>query len=152
MELAKGSKLAVILLTVTAIALAGISFAALTTNQNIPSTGTVIAGPDIAIYSNSGCTTPVNAINWGSVEPGGSTSQTIYVEDTGSLSMTLSITVSNWNPSTAGSYITVTWNGKGQTIQPGVSGAYAVTLTLTVSPSITAVTSFSNSIMISGTG
>lgn len=152
MALAKASKLAAILLTLTAIALAGLTFASLTTNQNVPSTGTVTAGPDIAIYSNSGCTTPVNAISWGSVAAGGNTSQTIYVEDAGSVPMTLSLTVSNWSPSTAGNYIALTWNAQGQTIQPGVSGAYAVTLTLTVSPSITGITSFGNSIMISGTG
>lgn len=88
----------------------------------------------------------------GSVEAGGSTSQTIYVEDTGGAAMTLSITVSGWAPSTASTYITLTWNGQGTQIQPGVSGALPVTLTLTVSSSITGISTFSNSITISGTG
>jgi hypothetical protein len=152
LALAKASKLTVILLTVAAMAVAGVTFAAITINQNVSSSGTVTAGPNIGVYSNSQCTSAVSSFNWGSIEAGGSTSQTIYVEDTGTAAMTLSITISNWTPSTASTYITLTWNGQGQQIQPGVSGALAVTLTLTVSPCITGVTSFSNSITISGTG
>jgi hypothetical protein len=149
---AKASKLTVILLTVTAMIVAGVTYAAITVNQNVNSNGTITTGPNVGVYSNSQCTNSISSLNWGSIETGGSTSQTIYVEDTGGTAMTLSIAVSNWSPSTASNYITITWNGQGSQIQPGVSGALAVTLTLTVSPSITGVTSFSNSITISGTG
>ena len=146
------AKLSVILLTVAAMAVAGITYAAITVNQNVASSGTVTAGPNVAIYSNSACTTPASSINWGSIEAGGSASQTIYVEDTGGTAMTLSISVANWSPSTASTYIQLSWNGQGVQIQPGVSGALAVTLTLTVSSSITGISSFSNAITISGTG
>jgi hypothetical protein len=105
------------------------------------------------VYSNSACTNAITAISWGSIEAGGSASQTIYVEDTGGSAMTPSISVSNWNPSTASTYITLTWSTLPSSISPGVSNAVAVTLTLTVSSSIpTSITSFSNSITISGTG
>ena len=152
MALAKTSKLAVILMTVAAIAVAGITFAALTANQNVPSSGTITSGPNVSVYSNSACNNPVTSINWGSIEAGGSASQTIYIEDTGGAAMTLSISVSSWSPSTASTYITVSWTGQGSQISPGVSGALPVTLTLNVLPSITGITTFSNSITISGTG
>jgi len=153
MALAKKSKILVILLTVAAIALAGVTFAAITSNLSVSSSGTVTAGPNVGVYSNSACTTAVTSISWGSIEAGGSTSQTIYVEDTGGTAMTLSISVANWSPSAANSYITLAWTGQGSQIQPGISGVLAVTITLSVSSSTpTSITSFSNSITISGTG
>jgi hypothetical protein len=66
--------------------------------------------------------------------------------------MAPSITISNWSPSGANTYISITWSTLPAEIQPGVSNAIAVTLTLTVSSSITGITTFSNSITISGTG
>jgi hypothetical protein len=103
------------------------------------------------VYSNSGCTTAITSISWGSIEAGNSASQTIYVKDTGGVAMTLSLAVSNWSPSTASTYINLTWTGQGQQISAG--GSLAVTLTLTVSSSTpTSITSFSNAITISGTG
>ena len=152
MAIAKTSKALVIILTAAAMAVAGVTFAAITANQNVSSSGTVTAGPNVGIYSNSACTVPVTTISWGSIEAGGSTSQTIYVEDTGGAAMTLSISVGSWSPASASNYITITWNGQGTQIQPGVSGALAVTLTLTVSSSITGISTFSNTITISGTG
>ena len=153
MAIAKASKLTVILLTVAALAVALTTIAALTATQSVSSSGTVTAGPNVGVYSNSACTTAVTSISWGSIEAGGSTSQTIYIEDTGGTAMTPSISVSNWSPSTAGTYITITWSTLPSSISPGASNAAAVTLTLTVSSSIpTSITSFSNSITISGTG
>jgi hypothetical protein len=152
LAIAKASRLTAILLTVVAVAAAGITLAAITANQNLPSSGTVTAGPNIGVYSNSACTNTVTSLNWGTIEAGGSTQQTIYIEDTGGAPMTLSITVTGWNPSTATNYITLTWTGQGQQIQPGANNALAVTLTLSVSPSITGITNFGNSITISGTG
>jgi len=153
MALIKASKFAVILLTVAAMAVAGITVAVLTANQNVSSSGTVTAGPNVAVYSNSGCTNQVSSISWGSIEAGGSATQTIYIEDTGGAAMTPSITISNWSPSTASTYITLTWSTLPSSISPGASNAAAVTLTLTVSSSTpTSITSFSNSVTISGTG
>jgi len=151
MTVAKASKLTVILLIVAALAVAVTTLAAITVNQNVSSLGTIAAGPNVGVYSDSACTTSLPSINWGSVEAGNSASQTIYVKDTGSIPMTLSLAVSNWSPSAASTYITLTWTGQGSQISPG--GSLAVTLTLTVSPiTPTSITSFSNSITVSGTG
>ena len=146
------AKLTLILLTALAFAVAGVTYAAITINQNIPSAGTITTNPNVEIYSNSQCTNSISTISWGSIEAGGNTQQTIYVEDTGDTPMTLSITVSSWSPSTACNYITLSWNWQGQQIQPGANNAIPVTFTLNVSPDITGITTFSNSITISGTG
>jgi hypothetical protein len=64
--------------------------------------------------------------------------------------MSLNIATSSWSPAGAASYITVTWNREGTSLSAGQSTA--ATLTLTVSSGITGVTTFSNTITISGTG
>ena len=153
MAIAKASKLTVILLTVAALAVALTTIAAITINQSVSSSGTITTGPNVGVYSSSACSNAVTSISWGSIEAGGSTSQTIYIENTGGTAMAPSISISNWSPSTASTYITITWSNLPASISPGVSNAVAVTLTLTVSSSTpTSITSFSNTITISGTG
>jgi len=151
MALAQTSKIAVILLIIAAVALTGFSVALITSNQSVPSSGTITAGPNVAIYSNSGCTNVVSSINWGSVEAGSSTQQTIYIENTGGSQMAPSITVSNWSPTNAGTCITIAWSTLPAEIEPGISNAAAITLTLTVSSNATGITNFSNEITITGT-
>ena len=156
MAIAKASKLTVILLTVAALAVALTTIAAITINQNVSSSGTITAGPNVGVYSNSACTTAITSINWGSVEVGNSASQTIYIEDTGGAQMAPSINIGAISPSTAASYITITITSPTSLpseIQPGAANAIAVTFTVTVSSSTpSSVTSFSNTITISGTG
>jgi len=64
--------------------------------------------------------------------------------------MSLSLATSTWTPSNANAYITVSWDKQGATLTPGQSSA--AILTLSVSSSITGITSFSNTITLSGTG
>jgi archaellum component FlaG (FlaF/FlaG flagellin family) len=147
--IAKASKLLVVVLTVAAFALAALTLGAITVTQNVSSSG-VVTDSNIGVYSDSGCTTNMTSINWGSVAAGGTATQTVYVKDTGTGAMTLSLAVSNWSPSGASTYITISWNKQGTQLSAGQS--VAATLTLTVSSSVTGITSFSNTITISGTG
>jgi archaellum component FlaG (FlaF/FlaG flagellin family) len=150
MAMAKASKLLVVVLTVAAFALATLTLAAINVSQNVSSSGTIATSPNIGVYSDSACTTNMTSINWGSVAAGGSATQIVYVKNTGTGSMTLSLAVSNWIPSGASTYITISWNQQGTQLSAGQS--VAATITLTVSSSITGITSFSNTIAISGTG
>lgn len=149
MAIAKASKYLVIVLTVVAFALAASTLAAITVTQNISSSG-VVTSPNIGLYSDSACTTNMTSVNWGSVAAGDAATQTVYVKNTGTGAMSLSLAVSNWSPSGASTYITISWNKQGTQLSAGQS--VAATLTLTVSSSITGISSFSNSITISGTG
>jgi uncharacterized repeat protein (TIGR01451 family) len=150
MAMAKASKLVVIVLTVAAFALAALTLAAINVSQNVSSSGTIATSPNIGVYSDSACTTNMTSVNWGSVAAGGTATQTVYVKNTGTGTMTLSLAVSNWIPSGASTYITISWNQQGTQLSAG--GSVAATLTLTVSSSITGITSFSNTSAISGTG
>jgi len=150
MVLTKNPKIIVVVLTVVALSLGVSTMAAISVNQSVSSSGTITTSPNIGVYSDSGCTTNITSINWGSVAAGGSVTRTVYVKNTGTGSMTLSLSTSSWSPSGAGSYITVSWNQAGTTLTAGES--VAATLTLSVSSSITGISSFSNSITITGTG
>jgi hypothetical protein len=39
----------------------------------------------VGVYSNSGCTTPLSAINWGNLNPDNVTTYTMYVKNTGTV-------------------------------------------------------------------
>jgi hypothetical protein len=113
------------------------------------SSGTVTATANLGIYSNSACTTPWSSLAWGTLTPGTTTTQAIYIKNIGnSLSLTLNMTTSNWNPTTANGPITLTWNRENTRLTPGQS--VAANLTLTVSSNITDVTNFSVQINITG--
>ena len=148
-KITKIPKLSIIILTIIAIALTASTAAVLTVNQNVPSSGTITTTPNIGIYSDSACTTSMTSISWGSITAGGTATQTVYVKNTGTGTITLSLGASNWSPSGASSYITASWNKDGTQLSAGQS--VAATITLTVSSSINGITSFSNTIVITGT-
>jgi hypothetical protein len=114
------------------------------------SSGKIMTSSNIGVYSDSNCTINMNSINWGFVAAGGSVARIVYVKNTGTGTMTLSLAVSNWSPTTASTYIIVSWNQTGTQLSAGQS--VPATITLNVSSSITGIKTFSNTIAISGTG
>jgi archaellum component FlaG (FlaF/FlaG flagellin family) len=77
-------------------------------------------------------------------------SRTIYVKNTGNVPITLSMTTTAWNPAGAAGQITVMWDKESASLNPGQSTS--ATLTLSVSPSISGVTSFSVNVVVTGSG
>jgi hypothetical protein len=133
------------LLAVATISVVMSAFGALTTTQKMTSTGSISA-IGVSIYSDNACTIPLTSISWGTLNPGSSINYTIYLKNTGNIPVTLSMTTSNWNPSSASGYMTVTWNRGGYGLAAGT--VVQAVLTLTVSSSITNITSFSVDITI----
>jgi len=144
------TKTIVILLTIAAFALTASTYAAVQVNQSVNSIGTIATSPNIGVYSDAACTNAITSVNWGSIAAGGSSSQTIYIKNTGTGSMTLSMITSAWSPSNANTYITISWNKEGTVLATGQIAT--ATLTATVSSSITGISSFSNTITFYGTG
>jgi hypothetical protein len=147
---AKTTKLLIIGLIISALALSASTLAVLTVNKNLGSTGTITTTPNLGVYSDSACTQNVTTINWGTIAAGTNTTQTINIKNTGTGTMTLSMTISNWTPTAASTYITLTWDKQNTQLSAGQSTM--ATLTLTVSPSTTGITTYSNTITISGSG
>ncbi len=120
----------------------------LTSSQSVQSSGTITA-VNVGVYSDSACTQNLTSVDWGILPPGNSTSKTIYVKNTGTIPVTLSMTTSSWVPSNAGTYLTLTWNRANYVLNPSTS--VSATLTLTASSSAGALTTFSFNIIITGT-
>ena len=136
------------------VAIAGL-FLTLTTaglisiNQSLPSTGTV-STVNVGVYSDSSCTQQLTSISWGSVAPGSSAARTVYVKNTGTNQITLTMTKANWNPISANGPITITWDKESTTLT--ANQIATATLTLSVSSSISLITTFNVDVVITGTG
>jgi hypothetical protein len=148
MNLPKLSLGATIAIAVTGLFLTMITAGALVSSQTIPSGGTITA-VNVGVYSNSACTSNCTSIDWGTLSPGGSTTKTIYVKNTGTIPVTLSMTPANWSPSNANNYLTVTWNRANYALAAGAS--VSAILTLTASSSAGSLTNFSFDVVITGT-
>ncbi len=140
-------------LTVAGIALAGllltvIAAGALTDSEVVPLSGSV-TGVNVDLYTDMYCTIPCTSLNVGSVAPGTSATQNIYVKNSGTAAMTLSMAVSAWNPSNAGSYLTLSWNRAGYVLAANAS--VQAVLTLTAAANTGSLTTFSCNVTITGT-
>ena len=103
----------------------------------------------LGVYSDSGCTTALSSVSWGTLDPGSTATATAYLKNEGNVPVTLSIQASNWNPASAQNYFTLTWNRNGYVLAVGAS--VQAVLSLAVSSSISNVTSFSFDITITAT-
>jgi hypothetical protein len=137
---------------VTLLLLSGFMLAqvmsAIQISSTISNVGTLKLSIGVGVYWDASSANRITAIDWGSLEPGATKSYSVYIRNEGSYALTLSMSTSNWSPSTASNYMTLTWNYNGQTINAGE--AVTVTLTLTVSESITDISGFSFDINLVG--
>lgn len=119
--------------------------------RRIPSRGTVyvkVLGVDV--YWDPECTSMVTEIDWGILEPSDVTNKILYVKNTGNAAVTLSMATENWTPAEAGTFITVTWDIEGSTLN--VDAIMAFSITLSVSAEISGISDFSVDIAITGGG
>lgn len=141
---------AIISIAITGLALTVLTSALLSSTQNVQYNGTVSA-VNVGVYSNSDCTITCSQINAETIAPGSSYTNTLYIKNTGNVPVSLSMTPSGWNPTTANGPITITWNRDNYQLAAGAS--VSARLTLSVSSSIsTSITQFSFNIAITGTG
>jgi len=140
----------IILLTVMTMVVAavvitsGLLFGSKTINNqgNVNSIG-------VGVYWENACINEVSAIDWGYIEPSASQNVTIYIQNEGTIPMTLNMTTDNWNPSSASTYITLSWNSEGS--QVNANSVLEAVLTLSVASNISEIDSFSFDITITGT-
>ena len=150
-KFSKKTTIAVIALVITALALTLTTAAVLSNNQTVPLNGAVstINVVNLGIYSDSGCTQTVSALNVGTLSPGGTATQTVYVKNTGNIPETLTMTTNNWAPSSASSLLTLSWNRQNTVLNAGAS--IQATLTLTVASNAGSLTTFSCDVTLTGT-
>jgi archaellum component FlaG (FlaF/FlaG flagellin family) len=104
---------------------------------------------NVQVFNDEACTQECTSISWGTIAPGGQTSKTVYVKNTGSVSANLNMTTSGLTPPAAVGKIWVTWDSEG-IILPADNVRTAI-LTLHADASLTDVTNFNINIVITGT-
>jgi len=137
--------------TVLAVAVMGMVVSALgvlVATRTISNTGNLSA-VGVGVYWDSSCNNAVLSIDWGALEPGVTVDKTIYIKNEGSLNVVLGMTTDNWNPASASSYISLSWNRQNYELNPG--SVIQAVLTLSVSSSVSEITNFSFDIVITGT-
>ena len=122
---------------------------AVTSSKSISNKGQLKA-INVEVYQDSACTQIVSQIDWGALEPGSIINRTIYVKNTGNTALTLHLSTSNWNPTAASNYITLSWNKENVSVAPGA--VVTAVLKLTVSSSISGISSFTFNIVVQGSG
>jgi hypothetical protein len=136
---------------VIALAAAGIFLTLVTAGiiatQTITSDGT-LTRVNVGVYSDRQCNQNCTSISWGAVYSGHSTSRIIYVKNTGTLPVTLSMTARSWAPTNAGDYLTLTWDQQGTVLQGDES--VSANLTLSAASDASDFTNFSFDIVITG--
>jgi hypothetical protein len=152
--LAKKNVIVLAALVIAATLMIAGVLALITSFQTIPSHGT-IAGVNLGVYLSAPCTDRVYAINWtasNTLNPGSFVTQQVYIVNTGTTDMTLSLSNGTWTPSDANTYLTLTWDlGTTTVVHPGVGNATLATLTLSASDLFTNGTTFDGNVIITGT-
>jgi hypothetical protein len=134
-------------LTYATAGVISISEAAPLMNKALSSSGN-IRTLNVGVYSDYACSQNLAAINWGDLSPGESVNRTIYVKNTGTAEITLSMTTTNWSPVNANGPLTIVWNKEGTKLSAGKVAT--ATLTLVVSENISDITTFAVTILVTG--
>jgi len=100
----------------------------------------------VEAYWNQNCTDIVRWVDWGIVEIGGNSTSSFYVKNLCTNNATLSVNASNWDPTNASLYLTLSWNYSGNVLQP--EQLVPVTLACSVNINVTGFEFFSFDITI----
>lgn len=115
--------------------------------RTIPSSGQITT-VGVGVYWDENSTNRVSSLDWGTLEPYYNKNITVYIRNEGNTAASLAMNSTNWNPSSAISYMTLAWNYSGQRIDADKS--IRVAFTLSISGDIQGITSFSFDIVVRG--
>ena len=122
----------------------------LLTSQDAFNTSGVIADVTIGVYSDVDGTINQTTINWGLCYPGDQVLQIVYVKNVGTVNITLTLQVDNWEPMTAPTHLTLSHDYTGGVVNPGE--VIPLTLLLSIAPDVEAIEHFSFNIVLTSQG
>jgi len=108
--------------------------------------GAVEATGGIGVYWDSNCTKAVLSIDWETLKPESVKNVSVYIRNEANETVALSMKTENWDPSSAYTYLTLSWNYMGQPI--GIGKVTKITLTLFISKQVSGITNFRFDIII----
>jgi len=100
----------------------------------------------VGVYWDANCTNPVSSLDWGSVESNSVKNKTVFIRNEGNQPSSLFLNATNWNPSKASEYLTLTWDYNGYILYPHQTTR--VTLTLFIASTIEGIEDFTFDIII----
>ena len=109
-----------------------------------------IRGVGVGIYWDQACTNRTLTVDRGPMEAGSNSTVMVYIRNEGDSAVSLWMATSNWTPSVALGYMTVTWTYTGKILSAGE--VIPIDLVLTISPTASGITDFSFDIIITATG
>jgi hypothetical protein len=109
-----------------------------------------ISGVGVGIYWDHACTNRTLSLDWGLIEPGSSSKTMVYIRNEGNSAVSLWMTTSNWNPSAASGYLTLTWTYTDRIL--GAGEVIPMELILNVFHTVSGITDFSFDVVITATG
>lgn len=109
-----------------------------------------MSGVGVGIYWDQACTNRTLSLDWGLIAPGSNSTVMVYVRNEGDSAVSLWMATSNWTPSVASGYMTLSWTYSGR-----ILSAYEVIpveLILNVYPTVSGISDFGFDIVITATG
>jgi hypothetical protein len=153
MKSKKTALIPLIVLVFIAVTLSAVTAGVLIAQQNIPNSGNVggniTSTIDIRVYNDPDATIICTTIDWGNLNSGDTATKTIYIKNMGNISETLSMTATNWTPSTATQSLYLTWNQEGAVLAAGE--VVPATIILKIASDTGDISDFSFNMVISGT-
>ena len=120
--------------------------------QNIPTQGSnggsSLNSVNIGVYSDAAATINCSSIDWGKLIKGNSVNRIVYIKNSGNAIETLNMTLTGWNPTTANSVLSLSWDKEGISIYPGE--VILATITLRAAADTGTLSFFNFNILISG--
>jgi len=100
----------------------------------------------VGVYWDANCSIHVLYMDWGSVVLGSVKNITVFIRNEGDAPSTLFLNTTNWSPSNASDYITLTWDYNGYILYPYQTTR--VTLMLSIAQVIEGIRDFTFDIII----
>ena len=123
--------------------------AALLSSSTLVHTTGAVKTIGVSVYWDASCTNATSSIDWSTLAPNTSRSIFLYIKNNGTAPLRLSMSTSAWSPSNASSYLPLSWNCTNAIVN--VNAVTCANLTLSVSPNIAGISSFSFDLIIAGT-
>ena len=153
MKIKKTALIPLIVLVFIAVTLSAVTAGVLIAQQDVPNRGSVggniTSTIDIQVYNDPDATIICTAIDWGNLNSGDTATKTIYIKNIGNVSETLSMTTTNWTPSTATQSLYLTWTQEGAVLAAGE--VVPATIVLKIASDTGDLSDFSFNMVIYGT-
>ena len=101
----------------------------------------------VGVYQDSGCGTPVDKIDWDTLNPGSVKNKVVYVQNEEDRPMRFILYTENWDPLEAPRYLNLGWNYPAGMWTDSHDGLQ-ITLTLSVSDQVESISRFSFDILV----